>query len=277
MINKKYSLFGSEVEFYLDADAEMSKLIMDDAYELALKLQKIFNIYDDDSELSQLNRRRTIKASLELIEVLQMALEFCALSNGEYDISKGKQFLQRKNHETIRSMTCSYKDIIVKETTITLAHEDIWIDLGSIAKGYIAEKISSFFLEQGIETGYIDARGDLKIFGDAREIGIQHPRKDELVASIKVKNQGVATSGDYTQYHADPSFSHIINQKDIISATVVANNLAEADVCATLLMVCDAENRDSIMKKIGLPALIIDKNLNIKTYNDFERLSVNEK
>ncbi|MGV8168438.1 MAG: FAD:protein FMN transferase [Candidatus Nanoarchaeia archaeon] len=276
MVSRKYQLFGSEAEFYLEAEEAMSEPIMEEAYTLALKLQKIFNIYDESSEISLLNKKRKIKASKELIEVLHAALEFCELSGGEYDISRGKQFLQRKKGEQIELLSCSYRDIEIKDNNVILLNEDVWVDLGSIAKGYITEKICDFFLEQGIDSGYIDARGDLRVFGEELAVGVQHPRKGELLLSIKVKDRGVATSGDYNQYYKNYDSSHILNQKEIISATVVADDLTWADACATILMVCAPAVREKIMKKAGFPALIVDKDLNIKQYNGFEKLVINE-
>ena len=275
-ISKKYPLFGTVMGFYLDADETFSEPILNDAYSLALRLQKIFNLYDPDSEISTLNNDRHIKASAELLKVLRIALKLCESSNGEYDVSLGKRFLERKKGQSSTNTKCSYKDIEISGDVIMLHAPDVWIDLGSIAKGYIAERLAEFLMEQGIESGYIDARGDLAIFGDEREVGIQHPRNDTIIHTIKIKDKGVATSGDYKQYVNDYSNSHILNQKDIISATVVADSITYADAYATILMVCNEKVREGMMKEAGYPAMIIDKHLNIKYYNGFEKLIINE-
>jgi thiamine biosynthesis lipoprotein len=276
---QKYKLFGSEVEFFLDTSETVAAPIMDEAYDLSLKLQKIFNIYDESSELSMLNRQRSMNVSPELLEVMSKALKLCEESKGEYDISLGRQFLQRKKGEEIQETnerTYSYKDIDISGNKISILNEAVIIDLGSIAKGYIGEKIADFFLEQGIESGYVDARGDLRIFGEEREIGIKHPRMEGNMQTVKIKDKGIATSGDYMQYDKDYSNSHILNQKEIISATVVADNLTDADAYATILIVCNEDTRDKMIKKAGFPAIIIDKDLNKKYYNNFERFIINE-
>lgn len=273
MVFLNYNLFGAYAGFFLDTDEIFASPIMEDAYKVALKLQKIFNIYDRSSEISLLNSQRKIKASPELFELMNKALIYCALSDGEYDISKGKQFLQRKIGGPTLPIHCSYKDIRLKNETITLVNDLVYVDLGSIAKGYITDKIAQFFLDQGIESGYVDARGDIRVFGQGIEIEIQHPRKEELIKSIKVRDKGIATSGDYRQYLGDFSKSHIINKKDVVSATVVADSLADADAMATMLMVCSPEKRDELMARAGFPSMIVDDNLCIRYYNDFERLT----
>jgi thiamine biosynthesis lipoprotein len=271
-INRSYPLFGSIAEFFVDADVTLAEAILNDAYNLALRLQKIFNLYDEASEISLLNKNRKIKASDELLKVLKTALRLCELSDGEYDISLGKQFLQRKKSNPLTRINCTYKDIDIDGEKIILHHPDVWIDLGSIAKGYIAERVAEFLIEQGIESGYIDARGDLAVFGDEREVDIQHPRSEEIIHTIKIKDKGVATSGDYKQYVKDYSNSHILNQKDVISATVIADSLMEADAYATILMVCNPDVRELMINEAGFPAMIVDKHLNVIYYNGFERL-----
>jgi thiamine biosynthesis lipoprotein len=270
MVSGKYSLFGSEVEFYLDADELFSEPALNDAYAYALRLQKIFNIYDPNSELSRLNKERHIKASRELLEVMNKALKLCKLSDGEYDISLGKQFLQRKKGQQLTGVSCSYEDIEI------LHNADVLVDLGSIAKGYIAENVAKFFIEQGIESGYVDARGDIRIFGDELEVGVQHPRTDGIICTVRVKDKGVATSGDYKQYVEEYSRSHILNQKDIISATVVADSLMDADAYATIMMVCSHDVREHLIVDSGFPTMIIDKDLNVHYYNGFEGLIIHE-
>jgi FAD:protein FMN transferase len=276
MLTKKYKLFGNEAVFFADADELMAEPVMADAYQLAMRLQKIFNLYDETSEISLLNRQRRIKASPELLEVLKSALNMCELAKGEYDVSLGKQFLQRKKRQPLPKLSCSYKDIIINGSDVSLQNQDAWLDLGSVAKGYIAERLAGFLAEQGIESGYVDARGDIKVFGDARIVGIQHPRNNSLLHTITVKDKGIATSGDYKQFDKDHSKSHIINQKEIISATVVSDSLMVADAYATILMVCSNELREPLINESRFPAMVVDKELNIKYFNGFEELIAHE-
>ena len=93
----KKELFGKEIEVLLpEVDEILAEEIIDEMYLEALRLQKIFNIYDKDSELSRLNKKRKLKVSKELLEVLVFSLKFCKLTKGKYDISIGKNILQRK-------------------------------------------------------------------------------------------------------------------------------------------------------------------------------------
>jgi len=271
----KRKLFGGEVEIIVfDIDEPLSGNMLESVYEEGLRQQKIFNFYDEESELSKLNKKRKLKVSPQLLEVINTALKFCELTKGEYDISLGKAFIGRKKGKDI-SVNCSYKDILVKEDTIILSHGDIMIDLGSIAKGYIADRMADYLKSRGVMSGIIDARGDIVVFGEAEnQIDIQHPRnKDMNLKSIRLKNTSVATSGDYSQFVLDYDHSHILNKKDVISVTVVAPSLMIADVYASILFV--SKERQKLMnmpQASGVKAMTVDNNMKIEYYNGFEEL-----
>jgi thiamine biosynthesis lipoprotein len=274
-------LFGKSMLIELYSDEYMDEFvtadIVDGAYAEALRLQKIFNIYDASSELSVLNRKRKLSVSRELHKVLMDALKLCKQTDGMYDISLGKNMLQRKAGKELSKISCSYMGIMVDGSDIKLMHPDILIDLGSIAKGYITDRIVEYLQYHGIMNGMIDSRGDIRFFGESvRDVGIQHPRiKSDIIKTIRLKDESVATSGDYNQYSKTFKKSHILNSKDVISATVVAKRLELADGLATALFVCDSDARKQLLKEYpDVMALTIDKDFNIEMYNGFEKILV---
>ena len=274
-VRKQYSLFGAQIEIVLlDTSGHAAETVMDEAYALGVRLQRVFNIYDDQSEISHLNRERTLRASPEFLHVLRLALDLCQRTKGAYDISRGKQFLQRKRGAVVMPVESSYHDVKIEGRIVRLPHPDAWLDLGSIAKGYIAERMVAYLQAQGATAGYVDARGDLRFFGDPIVVGVQHPRQLGNLCSIRVSNVGVATSGDYQQYHQDYDESHLLNKKEIISATVIAEDLTIADAYATILMVCDTPTRDRLLKGTLLKAMTVDKSLHVHYYNGFDTLVV---
>jgi FAD:protein FMN transferase len=276
-IKVKKKLFGSEIGFIIyDSEEIIAKEIIEEAYQEGVRLQKIFNLYDEKSSLSLLNKKREMKMPKEFIEVMNMALGMCKETQGLYDISLGKHFLERKSGKELSKINCSHRDIVLKGDNVKLKNKEVIIDMGSIAKGYITYKMGEILKKSGIISGLIDSRGDIIVFGDEREIGIQNPReKDKLIGRIKVKNCGVATSGDYNQYNKNYDKSHIINKRDYISVTVVAETLFEADLYATVLMVMSKGEIKKLMdKNRKVSALCIGKDLKIEIHNNFPRILI---
>ncbi|MEK6927260.1 MAG: FAD:protein FMN transferase [Nanoarchaeota archaeon] len=269
-------LFGKELKLIaFNAPELITQEILEEAYLLGLKLQKIFNFYDKESELSLLNKNRSLKVSPDLLFVIKKAIEFSKLTKGRYDISLGKQFLQRKaNQQSIALFPYSYKDIQIIKNKISLNHPEMILDLGSIAKGYIADKIADFLKEKGLSSFLVDARGDIIISGEPQKVNIQHPRdKEKSISSIEVKDSCIATSGDYYQYSKYFENSHILNQKDLCSVTVIAPTLTEADAFSTSLFVLSIKEREELIaKNPQIKVLTIDIKLNQKHYNCFSQL-----
>lgn len=265
-------LLGGKVSFIAyNCPEQIALPILEDAYKLGKTLEEIFSLYSPTSELYKLNKKRKLSVSKELLFVISKALEYCNITKGEYDISLGKKILARKKGEEINA-NCSYKDISIEGSKISLLNKDVIIDLGSIAKGFIVDKIVSFLKENGIKNGLVNARGDLRVFGDVEQkIDVQHPReKEKTIHSFVLKNQAVATSGDYNQFVTNYDKSHILNKKDLISITVLADTAMEADALASIVFLLDKKSREDFLKKNkNVRVFAVNKELNIKNYNNF--------
>jgi thiamine biosynthesis lipoprotein len=277
---KSFPLLGGRVSIVIyDVDYIMLEGVFDDIFMEGLRLQKIFNFYDKDSELSKLNASRKMIVSQELLEVLKRALEYAQATDGKYDVSTGINIMRRKKGLELIKLGCSYKGIIIKGNLVELRHPDVLIDLGSIAKGYIADKLIEYMKAQGIESAFIDARGEMRNYGIGLEvIQVQHPRDNgKGIHKLVLKNMSIATSGDYKQYCDSYDKCHIVGSKDVVSVTVVAPNLMDADVAATCLFLIGLENIENFMaKNKGFKAFVIDKNLQEHFYNGFEHLLMKE-
>ena len=122
---------------------------------------------------------------------------------------------------------------------------------------------------------FIDAGGDIYVggkncSGEPWRIGIRDPRdRSKIIDIVNVADKAVATSGDYEQYYQiqDQVWSHIINpitgypQKDVISATVIAQSAIEADALATALCVLGQDRGTEHINALEKPyaSLIIVK------------------
>ena len=121
------------------------------------------------------------------------------------------------------------------------------LNLGSLAKGFIIDKAVEYLMDHEIESGFVNAGGDILIFGQKTplKIGIQHPRsgRSELIGTILLKNNAVVTSGDYERFFIEDGirYHHILNPKTgypadkIVSVTVISEKAVLADAYSTAL------------------------------------------
>lgn len=125
---------------------------------------------------------------------------------------------------------------------------DVAVDLGGIAKGYGVDRAAEALRSWGVADGLVNAGGDLYALGtsaegDPWEVGVRSPvRPDALVATLRVADRAVATSGDYEQYfdHGGRRYHHLIDpatgepwRTAVHGVTVVADDCVTADVAGT--------------------------------------------
>jgi thiamine biosynthesis lipoprotein len=98
-------------------------------------------------------------------------------------------------------------------------------------------------------------------------VGIRHPRRDrELIASLRVSNQAVCTSGDYER-HAPDGGHHILDPRTgrsahtVASATVVADGALLADALATAAFVLGPKDGIDLLNRMGVDGLIVTPEL----------------
>lgn len=262
-----------------DAPAEEAEKHFRRIHAEALRLEKVFNLYDPESELSRLNAKRDACVSDELIETIRKALDYADETGGRYDVTLGRQFLARKRGEDGERPSCSYKDVTIRDSRVSLNHPDALLDLGSIAKGRVVDGLVAHMMELGVPGGFIDARGDMRIFGEHPEVvWVQDPRdRSRREKPFILENAAVATSGDYNQYRGSYDRSHIIGQQDFASVTVAAGTLMEADAAATCLFVLGTGGAAKFMDHHPrMRAYAIDRSLRGHVFNGFDELLVPE-
>ncbi|MDD2230480.1 MAG: FAD:protein FMN transferase [Candidatus Cloacimonetes bacterium] len=138
---------------------------------------------------------------------------------------------------------------------------DMQIGLGAISKGYILDKAKEYMHSIGLNSGYISCRSSMTFFGNpiAQIVYIQHPRKtDDFIASFKILNKSVGTSGDYQQFFVidNKRYQHILNPltgypvEDMHSVTVLTDSAAWADGLSTALFLMQPELAIEAIKKM---------------------------
>jgi len=126
---------------------------------------------------------------------------------------------------------------------------NIRLNFGSLAKGYIIDKVMEFLIENGVREAFINAGGDLRFFsnnGRRWRIGIQHPRNIyTTIAVLNIPDMAVTTTGDYERYFIKDGrrYHHIINPKTgfpaqpNVSVTVFSKSAFMADALSTAAFV----------------------------------------
>lgn len=136
--------------------------------------------------------------------------------------------------------------------SVFLQQPGMEIDLGAIAKGYIADRVQAFLRQQGVQQALINLGGNVQTLGSPPHepqgwgIGLKKPfgRDDELLGVLQVQGKSVVTSGIYERYFEldgrcwhhifDPQTGYPLDN-ELLSVTVISDRSIDGDIYTTLL------------------------------------------
>lgn len=241
--------------------------LINECFDLCRHYESLFSRTDKNSEIYILNHREVSKVSDETAELISDGLYYSKLSDGAFDItiaplsslwnftSDSPSVPSAEDIESAREKV-DYTAVTVSGNTVTFSNEYTEIDLGAIAKGYIADKVKALLVSRGVDKAIINLGGNVLCIGgktstEGFKIGIQYPFKEGSIASVSVSDLSVVTSGIYERdFEQDGKlYHHILNPKTgypydngLLSVTIIGENSC---TCDTLSTTCFALGRDA--------------------------------
>ncbi|MDP8221137.1 MAG: FAD:protein FMN transferase [Candidatus Stygibacter frigidus] len=265
--------FIMDTFFEVEAAGRITDLdaVIDSAFALARDYEHLLSYYDEDSQISRLNNSQGMKTGIDsgLKDILDKGQQFYQATGGRYDLSIGrlsdlwninKARIPEENEITEALANTGFDRIIIEGDSIQVP-SGMKLNLGSVAKGYIVDRVLDYLKDKGVSEILVNAGGDIRIWGSGETlIGIQHPRKErgEVIDKIRMKDQAVVTSGDYERYFEIDGvrYHHILNAltghpaRECVSATAIASDAETADALSTAAFVMPVQ--DAIKLADGL-------------------------
>lgn len=302
---KKYSYYADKMGSPLtitigatniDLDSVQCTQLAKEALSLIDSLNHILSDYDSSSEISLINENAGIKSmpiSPILEEILLIAQKAYYQTNGAYNIAIGplsslwRKARQTKQFPTKQEVVLSMQLIKFNEIEIDSIHHQIYLpkklmrlDLGSLGKGFVAQKALNYLQSKGVQYAMIDAGGKIACLAPNNlhwNIGINELReKNKTIPTVlQIQNQAIATSGDVYQFyiHNGHRYSHIINPKTGYgieipkNVTVIAKDGVTADWLSTACSVLSIQEAIELVAKHHAQILIaIQKGKSIQYY-----------
>lgn len=267
------------------------------AIEEIKRIEKLLTTYKEDSQTNLINQNagiKPVKVDLEVFNLIERSIGISRITQGAFDISYGsidkslwnfdKTMTSLPDALTAKKMVhlIDYRNIILdkENTTVFLKEKGMRIGFGGIGKGYAAEMAKKVLLKNNVQSGIINASGDLSAWGlqpDGRKwtIGVADPDSPNAAFSyMEISNKAVATSGNYEKFVIinGKKYSHTIDPKTglpisgIKSVTIIASNAEFADAMATPIAVMGIKAGLFLIDQIpDLYCIIIDDNNKIYT------------
>jgi len=230
-----------------------------------------------------------VKVRADLLEVLEKALHYAALSDGAFDPTVGPLVqlwgigtdAQRipGDEEIARALALvNWRDVAIDRDagTVFLQREGMALDLGAIAKGYAGDEAARIAREAKIKRAVFDLGGNIITLGWREQkksspwrIGIQNPvsGRGSYIGVVTVHDASVVTSGVYERYfEADGKrYHHLLSTTDgypvangLLSVTIVTAHSIDADALSTAVFTLGFERGKALIDPIpGAEAIFV--------------------
>jgi thiamine biosynthesis lipoprotein len=274
-------LMGSAFEFIVAVDDSRhnGEALLQECIAEVQRLEAMLTEFDQKSETSLINRSagiQPVEVSLETYQLIERSIHISALTGGAFDITSGilKKLYNFKGQEFTFPATSviqqtlkltGYNKIqLTPPHNVYLPVQGMHIGFGAIGKGYAADRVKNRLRSKGVESGVINASGDLTAWGMRADgqpwkTGIADPDGPEkIIVWLPVNGLSVATSGNYIQFfeHKGKRYSHNINPltgqpvTGIKSVTVISPGAELSDALATAVTVMGVKNGISFINAL---------------------------
>lgn len=273
-VRRARPLLGTLVE--IEAHGVEAEEAVSQAFRTVERVHRLMSNHDPSSEVSRLNRQaadRAVTVDPWTWQVLAAARAFSRVSGGLFDITVAPTlttlgYLPRHADFPRASDHADWRDVELLAFDRVRFARPLHIDLGGIAKGFAVDKAIETLRACGMTSGRVNAGGDLRRFGPAREpLYVRHPRAPaRLLPLADLGNGAAATSAGYfaSRQHDGRRVSphiHPHTRKALangISATVLAADCMTADAL-TKIVLADCPAALAVLEPYAARALLLDR------------------
>ena len=261
--------------------------LLDDIWAACARYEQLLSKTVAGSDVDRINRAggERVQVDPETWDILQRAGEISRVSGGAFSVSiapltalwdfTGGTERVPTEEERLEALPLVNDAAIVlgEDGTVTLP-AGMSIDLGGIAKGYIADRIAAMCRTR-CQGAVISLGGNTYVTGEkpdgsAYRVGVQDPQdgRGAAVAVLSLRDGSVVTSGIYERCFEKDGvwYHHILDPEtgssamtDLASATVVTESSMTADAVATACIVLGSEDALRLLGELGLDGLLIGR------------------
>ncbi len=265
----------------------ISKVIQS-SFDLARDLEAQLSDYQINSELSQVNLRagtgEFFPIHSPLKEILSIALQAEGLTHGALNVKVGRlvqawrktrkdQILP--NEKELRKIADAIQGNCIEfsedSTKLRLANRACQLDLGSLGKGFVAQKVLDHLINNSWPYALVDAGGkicmtSLDKMGGQWVLGLEIPGGTAISDQmLSLKNCSIASSGKtYQQVKiGDQVYSHVLDPRTGMalthgrSATAIAPDGTLADWLATAATIMPIREIEKLLVKLPNVRLLV--------------------
>ncbi len=283
-------ILGTVVRFKL-YDPPKPKLF-EELFAEIREYENLLSLNIPGSHISRINAaagENPVEVDPAVFEVIQEGLRYGRLSGGRFDITIGPLVnLWHIGYDDARvpspeeiEAALPLADLAKVVTdpaahTVGLTKPGMQMDLGAIAKGFIADRIAESLKSRGYERGIINLGGNVLALGSKPgnqpfRIGIQNPwePRGASVGVLELEDLSLVSSGDYERFFIEDGvkYHHILDtatgypvENSLTAVTIVSERSVDGDGLSTTVFAMGLEKGYALIESLeGIEAIFITK------------------
>ncbi len=290
---KKQTAIG----FYLDTVITLTAyvddaVVLNDALEECGRYERLLSRTVEGSDVWRINHAggKPVEVSDDTVILLQTARRVSAYSDGAFDVTiapvstmwdftSGAAVVPDADAIARAAALVDYTRMDIEGNTVTLP-ENMMIDLGGIAKGYIADEVKLYLMDRGVKSAVLSFGGNivtigLKPDGSPWKVGIQDidkPTGEYMLVSLNfggstvtsgIYERGFETDGVYYHHILDPATGWPV-QNELASVTIFSDSSMWGDALATAAFALGPEKGMALIEALnGAEAVFISRDRSV--------------
>lgn len=263
-----------QIQIYDSTDAAL----LDGCMERCARYEDLFSAHKEGTDIDRINRAgsRPVTVDPETASLLRAAKEFAALSEGTFDVTiggvtalwnftgdpPGPAPAASAVREALAHVDCNA--LRIEGNTVTLTDPAARLDPGAVAKGYVADRLKEYLVENGVRSALINLGGNVLLVGakpdgSAFRTGVQKPfgGAGEYVTVLEETDKSIVTSGVYERYYEEDGvrFHHLLDARSgfpaetgLSGVTVVSESSLQGDALSTICFLLGKEKASSLIQ-----------------------------
>ncbi len=289
---REVHMMGTVIQVSVQHD--YADFVLDEVILRLKEYEQRFSANDSRSELMEVNKNagiRPVHVNPSLYELIKIGKKHSMATDSFLNIAIGPLVQAWRigfedatvpSSTTIQSLLSSTDaaEIILddQEQTVFLKDRAMFIDLGAVAKGFIADLMVDDLQSMGVSEALINLGGNVMTYGTSPKqadgywrIGIQHPflPRGNYITVLKAFNQSIVTSGIYERSFTrdNRTYHHILNpqtgypiESEIAGLTIVSQKSVDGEIWTSRLF---GKSSRQVMETIepleGIEGLVVTK------------------
>ncbi len=284
-----------------DFSQDNANKALDSAFDLCKTYENMLSKTVDGSDIWNINhaKGKPVEVNAETAGLISKGIDYGKMTDGKFDIMIGKAedlYDFHSDNPKVPSADAikeaishvDYRNIKVDGNTVTISDPEGEIDLGGIAKGYIADRLAENLDKSDVTSAIISLGGNIECVGGKPSgktqtdftIGIETPYSNDtkIVGTSPLKDGTMVTSGVYERYFVGPDgkeYHHILDSStgypantDVLGVTIKAakGKSVDCDALATTCLIYGVDKGKALIESLdGFEAVFIGRDGKITT------------